>query len=341
MTPEEQAALAYGNTVPLPAIVPNADPDPNGFMPTGAALSAFDPADPSQPVGQALDAVNGQEDEPFDALAAQLANGGRVRITSQEQFDAMSPHQKAVIRAAVSSGGRLRASDALRIYQDSIKQERATQVVTVTNSKGRQVDMVNGQFFPPERQPDPPKYERYIAEDGTVVITDMTHSVGKTFPAWDAQTGTPMRGPSKLSATQEDNIKRLQLQSENVGSRLTDLTRFTESDSVQYNDETGTYEAAGMFGGTKVKNLRKQLETEKSDFDKRLDVALRPVNRSNTPADPPAPPPAATPEPRPSVTPAPTPTPNPMPTPDQFQPGKRYRDANGNVKTYLGNGAWE
>jgi hypothetical protein len=341
MTPEEQAALAYGNAVPLPAIALNADP--NGFMSTGEALSAVDPAaDPAAqqpPVGQALDAVNGQEDEPFDALAAQLANGGRVRITSQEQFDAMSPHQKAVIRAAVSSGGRLRASDALRIYQDSIKQERATQVRTVTTSDGRQVDMVNGQILPQPGQPDPVKYERWQSEDGTMMLTDPT--TGKTFPAWDAQTGAPMRGPSKLSATQEDNIKRLQLQSENVGARLTDLTRFTESDSVQYNDETGTYEAAGMFGGTKVKNLRKQLETEKSDFDKRLDVALRPVNRSNTPADPPAPPQSATPEPRPSVTPTPTPRPNPMPTPDQFQPGKRYRDANGNVKTYLGNGAWE
>jgi hypothetical protein len=30
-----------------------------------------------------------------------------------------------------------------------------------------------------------------------------------------------------------------------------------------------------------------------------------------------------------------------MPTPDPFQVGKRYRDANGNVRTYRGNGAWE
>jgi hypothetical protein len=334
MSPQ-QAANAYGNTVPLPGMDPNADPDPNGFMPTGAALSAFDPADPSQPVGQALDAVNGQEDEPYDALAAQLANGGRVRITSQEQFDAMSPHQKAVIRAAVSSGGRLRASDALKIYQDSIKQERATQVRTVTTSDGRQVDMVNGQILPQRSQPNPTKYERWQAEDGTMMLTDPT--TGKTFPAWDAQTGAPMRGPAKFSATQEDNIKRLQLQSENLGARLTDLTRFTESDSVRFNEQNGTYEPAGMFGGTKVKTLRKQLESEKSDFDKRLDVALRPVNRANTP-EPSAPP---SPEATPSVTPAPTPTPNPMPTPDPFQVGKRYRDANGNVKTYLGNGAWE
>jgi hypothetical protein len=142
----------------------------------------------------------------------------------------------------------------------------------------------------------------------------MTHSVGKTFPAWDAQTGAPMRGPSKLSATQEDNIKRLQLQSENLNARLTDLARFTESDKVDYDEDTGIHSGAGMFGGTKVKDLRKQLEKQKEEFDNKIDVALRPVNRSNAPAEPPAPPPAATPEPRPSVTPAPRPSVTPAPS---------------------------
>jgi hypothetical protein len=299
---------------------------------------APEPAPVQQPpVADSMAAVSG--DEPFDAVAAQIANGGRVRITSKEQFQSMSPHQQAVIRAAVASGGRLRASDALRVYQDSVKQTRATQVQTVTTSDGRKVDMVNGQILPQASQPDAVKFERWQAEDGTMMMTDPT--TGRTFPAWDEQTGAPMRGPSKLSATQEDNIKRLQLQSENVGARLTDLTRFTEEDAVQYNEETGTYEPAGFFGGTKVKKLRQQLETEKSDFDKRIDVALRPVNRAAKPA--PSATPAPAPSPTPAVTPAPMPerTPNPMPTPEKFQVGKAYRDANGNVAIYRGEGRWE
>jgi hypothetical protein len=347
MTPQ-QAALAYGNAVPLPAIDPNADP--NGFMSTGAALSAVDPAaDPAAqqpPVGQALDAVNGQEDEPFDALAAQLANGGRVRITSQEQFDAMSPHQKSVIRAAVSSGGRLRASDALRIYQDSIKQERATQVQTVTLPDGRTVNMVNNQIIPEAKQPEPVKMEIKQSEDGTLMMIDPL--TGNSFPARN-ESGEAVRGQAKLSATQEDNIKRLQMQSENLGARLDALTNFTEGDKVEYDTQTGNY-AAAPWMGTKVKALRTQLEKEKSDYDKRIEISLRPVRRSNSeepqaaqPAATPSPTPSATPSPSPtpSVTPSPTPRPNPMPTPDKFIVGRTYKDGKGKTATYRGNGVFE
>jgi hypothetical protein len=96
--------------------------------------------------------------------------------------------------------------------------------------------------------------------------------------------------------------------------------------------------------GTKVKDLRTQLEKEKGDYDKRIEISLRPVRRSDsaqTQASQPAPTPQATPSPTPSVTPSPTPRPDPMPTPDKFQVGKPYRDAKGNVKTYRGNGVWE
>jgi hypothetical protein len=341
MTPQ-QAALDYDQVVPLPVANYNsaADPDPNGFMQTGTALSAVDPAAQQQPqVGQALDAVSGQDDEPFDATAARLAQGARVRITSQAQWNALSPHEKEAIRAAKASGGSLRASDALRVYQASVKQARASQVQTVALPDGRTVNMVNNQIIPEAKQTEAVKMEIKQAEDGTMVMIDPL--TGRSFPAYYENSGEAVRGPAKLSATQEDNIKRLQLQSENVGARLTDLTRFTEAESVEYNDKTGTYEPAGWLGGTKVASLRKQLESEKSDFDKRIEVAIRPVNRSSKSSPAPAATPAPTPAATRSAAPTQTPRPNPMPTPEKFQVGKRYRDAAGNEKTYRGNGAWE
>jgi len=341
MTPQ-QAALDYDQVVPLPVANYNsaADPDPNGFMQTGTALSAVDPAAQQQPqVGQALDAVSGQDDEPFDATAARLAQGARVRITSQAQWNALSPHEKEAIRAAKASGGSLRASDALRVYQASVKQARASQVQTVALPDGRTVNMVNNQIIPEAKQTEAVKMEIKQAEDGTMVMIDPL--TGRSFPAYYENSGEAVRGPAKLSATQEDNIKRLQLQSENVGARLTDLTRFTEAESVEYNDKTGTYEPAGWLGGTKVASLRKQLESEKSDFDKRIEVAIRPVNRSSKSSPAPAATPAPTPAATRSAAPSQTPRPNPMPTPEKFQVGKRYRDAAGNEKTYRGNGAWE
>jgi hypothetical protein len=159
-----------------------------------------------------------------------------------------------------------------------------------------------------------------------------------------------VRGQAKLSATQEDNIKRLQMQSENLGARLDALTNFTEGDKVEYDTQTGNY-AAAPWMGTKVKALRTQLEKEKSDYDKRIEISLRPVRRSNS-EEPQAAQPAATPSPTPSATPSPSPTPatrsaapqatpNPMPTPDKFIVGRAYTDAKGNKAIYRGNGVFE
>lgn len=339
MTPQ-QAALDYDQVVPLPVANYNsaADPDPNGFMQTGAALSAVDPATQQQPVGQALDAVSGQDDEPYDATAARLAQGASIRITSKEQWAALSPHEKEVIRAAKASGGRLRASDALRIYQASVKQARASQVQTVALPDGRTVYFANGQRIEADKQPEPVKKEIKQSEDGTWMMIDPL--TGDAIPARN-ENGEAVRGPAKLSPAQEENIKLLQLQSENLGARLTDLARYTEDDKVDYDEDTGIYSDAGFFGGTKVKDAREKLEREKEKYDKRIEVAIRPVNRSSksspTPAATPAPTPAAT----RSAAPSQTPRPNPMPTPEKFQVGKRYRDAAGNEKTYRGNGAWE
>jgi hypothetical protein len=322
MTPQ-QANLDYDQVVPLP-VNPSADADPNNIMPLSAAFDAVDPATQQQPVGPALDAVSGQEDEPFDAVAARLAQGTSLRITSKEQWAAISPHEKEVIRAAKASGGRLRASDALRIYQDSVKRSRASQVQTVALPDGRTVYFANGQRIEADKQPEPVKKEIKQSEDGTWMMIDPL--TGNAFPARN-ENGEAVRGPAKLSATQEDNIKRLQLQSENVGARLTDLARFTEAESVAYNDETGTYEPAGWLGGTKVASLRKQLESEKSDFDKRIEVAIRPVNRSSksspAPAATPAPTPAAARSAAPSQTPSPSRTPAPYSSPDDVRAALR------------------
>jgi hypothetical protein len=274
------AQTAFVNTVPLPPITN--DPDPAGILPTSNALIALDPNDPAavqQPVGNAMDAVAGQEEDPVDAVTAQLAAGKRVRITSQAQWNALSPHEKEVIRAAMATGGQLRSSDAVRIYQDSVKRSRANQVQTVTTSDGRKVDMVNGMMIPAEKEPEAVKMEIKQAEDGTMVMIDPL--TGRSFPAWNEASGEAVRGQAKLSATQEDNIKRLQMQSENIGARLDALTNFTEGDKVEYDTQTGNY-AAAPWMGTKVKDLRTQLEKEKSDYDKRIEISLRPVRRSSS-----------------------------------------------------------
>jgi hypothetical protein len=287
-----------------------------------------------------MDAMDGQEEEPLDDLAAQLAAGRRIRITSKEQWAAMSPHQKEVVRAAMATGGKMRAGDAVRIYQDSVKRARATQGQTVNFEDGTKVNMVNGMIVPPTKQPEPVKLEREKAEDGTIMMIDPL--TGRSFPAWNEASGEAVRGQAKLSATQEDNIKRLQMQSENLGARLNALTNFTENDKVEYDNQTGNY-AAAPFMGTKVKALRTQLEKEKSDYDKRIEISLRPVRRSDSAqsqASQPAPTPQATPSPTPSVTPSPTPRPDPMPTPsgniskaqyDALAPGSTFT---WNGKTY-------
>jgi hypothetical protein len=310
----------------------------------GDALVAMDPSESRQDVASALQGVN-QDDDPMDMHAIALSRGGSQHIANQAQFNAMSPHQKAVIRAAVSAGGNIKASDGLKFYQDSLKQARASQINTVTTSDGRKVDMVNGQIIPAAKQEEAVKMERWQAEDGTMMLTDPT--TGKTFPAWDEQTGEPMRGQAKLSAKQETDIQQLQLRSESLGARLLALAPYPDKDKVQYNDKTGSYEAAPWMG-IKAASERDTLSKEKEEQDKRIEIALRPVRRSNAaesqaaqPAATPSPTPQVTPTPTPTPTPSPTPRPNPMPTPDKFEVGKRYGDAKGNVKTYRGNGVFE
>ena len=302
---------------------------------SGDALVAMDPSESRQDVASALQNVN--EEDPMDRHAIALSRGGSQHIANQAQFNAMSPHQKAVIRAAVSAGGNIKASDGLKFYQDSLKQARAHEGHIVKFPDGTQAKMAGGQVIY-DKQPEPDKTHVSYDENKNLKITNLT--TGKTFSAWDEQTGDPIRGEAKLSPKQEEGIKNNQLISENLGARLVALTRFAENDKVDLDVNTGTYSDAGYWGGTKVKDARIQLEKEKEEYDKRIEVALRPVRRSNA-AESQAPQPAATPSPTPQVTPSPTPRPKPMPTPDKFIVDRTYTDANGNKAIYRGNGVFE
>lgn len=106
-TPAQQANIDYGNSVPLPG------DEKDYTLSTGGALVAMDPSQSRQDVADALQNVN-EDEEPLDPHAVALARGGRQHIATQAQFDALSPQQKAVIRAAASVGGSIKASDALK-----------------------------------------------------------------------------------------------------------------------------------------------------------------------------------------------------------------------------------
>lgn len=289
------ASIDNDYVTPLPV---NADPDPNGFMQSGLALSALDPNMPApqpQPVGSALDAVAGQ-DEPYDAIAANLANGGRIRITSQEQFNALSEPQKAVVRAAVATGGRLRANDALRVYQDTLKQSRASQVQTVKTSDGRTVDFAFGQRIYPEKQPEPVKMVQWNADDGTVKLTDPY--TGKTFSAWDEQTGEPMRTTPKLSESQKMKATPIQDRIEINKGRAAFLQGFAPDAKVKWNAEKMEYETPWPWmGGSTVQDEMNRLAKDTELQESKLNNILNPSG--NAPAKS---------SPAPKATPSPTPT---------------------------------
>lgn len=271
------ASIDNDYVTPLPV---TADPDPNGFM--GPALSAManEPAPQQQPVGSALDAVAGQ-DEPYDALAAQIQNGGRTRITSQAQFDALPEAQKAVIRATVASGGKLRSSDALRVYQDTLKQSRASQVQTVRTSDGRTIDMLNGQIIPPAKQEEPVKMERWNADDGTVMLTDPT--TGRTFPAWNEQTGEPMRTAPKLSDSQKIKAIPVQNSIDMNKSKAALLQSFAPDAKVKWNSEKAEYETPwNPMSGTTVQDEMNRLAKDTELQESKLNNILNPSG--NAPA---------------------------------------------------------
>lgn len=329
---------AYANSVPLPQISP--DPDPNGLL-TGTALSALDPNDPTAtqpPVGSAMDAVAGVDEEPMDSLVSQLAAGKRIRVSSQAQWAAMSPHQKEVIRAAVASGGQIRASDAVRIYQDSVRRSRASQVQTVTLPDGRTVSMVNNQIIPDQKQPEPVKREIRETADGLRAIDPLT---GESFQVYDKYSGSAVTGKPKISEDNRVQFNQAHIELQRIQSELNQVNAIPTNKKVTQNENGMWIPFDGFWGGEDPAKVKARLLKD-ADYQSEKIRKIDPTNSvSAASASQPAATPQATPSPTPSVTPAPTPRPNPMPTPDKFVVGKRYRDAAGNVKTYRGNGSWE
>lgn len=334
------AQNAFVNAVPLPPMDTNADP--NNILPTGAALSALDPNNTTanqQPVGNAMDTVVGQ-DEPYDAIAAKLANGGSIRITSQAQFNALSESQKAVVRAGVATGGKLRAGDALRVYQDTLKQARSTQVQTVTTSDGRKVDMVNNQIIPAAKEPEQVKREIRETADGLRAIDPLT---GESFQVYDKYSGSAVTGKPKISEDNRVQFNQAHIELQRIQSELNQVNAIPTNKKVTQDDNGMWVPSDSFFGGENPEKVKARLLKD-ADFQSEKIRKIDPTNSVSAAASS-QPAPAATPSPTPSATPSPTPSPtpppNPMPTPDKFVVGKPYKDAKGNVKTYRGNGVWE
>ena len=323
------------------------DPDPNGTLPTGAALSALDPNDPAavqQPVGSAMDAMDEQEEEPLDDLAAQLAAGRRIRITSKEQWAAMSPHQKEVVRAAMSSGGQIRSGDAVRIYQDSVKRARANQVQTVTTSDGRKVDMINNQIIPAAKEPEAVKREIRETADGLRAIDPLT---GESFQVYDKYSGSAVTGKPRISEDNRVQFNQAHIELQRIQSELNQVNAIPTNKKVTQDDNGMWVASDSFFGGENPEKVKARLLKD-ADLQSEKIRKIDPTNSvsaasASQPAATaaPSPTPAPTRSAAPQSTPTPTPTPNPMPTPDKFIVGRTYTDANGNKAIYRGNGVWE
>ena len=332
---------------PLPSIDPNADP--NGLIAPGNALIALDPSDPTavqQPVGSAMDAMDGQEEEPLDDLAAQLAAGRRIRITSKEQWAAMSPHQKEVVRAAMSSGGQITSNNAVRIYQDSVKRARATQVQTITTSDGRKVDMVNNQIIPAAKEVEPQKREIRETADGLRAIDPLT---GESFQVYDKYSGSAVTGKPKISEDNRVQFNQAHIELQRIQSELNQVNAIPTNKKVTQDDNGMWVPSDSFFGGENPEKVKARLLKD-ADYQSEKIRKIDPTNSvsasaASQPAATPSPTPSATPSPSPtpSVTPTPnsTPRPTPMPTPDNFIVGRTYTDAKGNKAVYQGNGVFK
>lgn len=338
----QQAALPYDATVPLP-VDPNADPD--SLIPAGVALNSLAPqkGQNTQPVGNAIENVSGQQNA-VDHLASKLLAGGNINIKSQEQFNALSDAQKAVIRAAASTGNinggvQIKSSDALRIYQDAVKQARQTQVQTVMTSDGRKVDIVNGQIIPAAKQQEPVKMERWQAEDGTMMLTDTT--TGRSFPAWDEKTGDSMRGQAKISEDNRVQFNQAHIELQRIQGELNQINAIPSNSKVT-KDKNGRWipldreltSPTTWFAGQDPGKVKDELLSD-ADYQSEKIRKIDPTN-SVSAADGRLQP-AATPSPTPTASPSPTPRPNPMPTPSQNITKAQY-DALAPGSTFTWNG---
>jgi hypothetical protein len=329
--------------------LPSADADPNGILPTGNALMAVVPNEPAtaqQPVGSAMDAMDGQEEEPLDDLAAQLAAGRRIRITSKEQWAAMSPHQKEVVRAAMATGGKMRAGDAVRIYQDSVKRSRANQVQSVSLPDGRTVNMVNNQIIPEAKQPEQVKREIRETADGLRAIDPLT---GESFQVYDKYSGSAVTGKPKISEDNRVQFNQAHIELQRIQNELNQVNAIPTNKKVTQNDNGMWVPSDSFFGGENPEKVKARLLKD-ADYQSEKIRKIDPTNSvsasaASQPAATPSPTPSATPSPSPTPAPtrsaSPQPTPNPMPTPDKFIVNRTYTDAKGNKAVYQGNGVFK
>jgi hypothetical protein len=317
--------------------LPSADLDPNGILPTGNALMTVVPNEPAtaqQPVGSAMDAMDGQEEEPLDNLAAQLAAGKRIRITSKEQWSKMSPHQKEVVRAAMSSGGQITSNNAVRIYQDSVKRSRANQVQTVSLPDGRTVYFANGQRIEADKQPEPVKREIRETADGLRAIDPLT---GESFQVYDKYSGSAVTGKPKISEDNRVQFNQAHIELQRIQSELNQVNAIPTNKKVTQNDNGMWVPSDSFFGGENPEKVKARLLKD-ADYQSEKIRKIDPTNSVSAAA---ASQPAPTPQATPSPTPNPTPRPNPMPTPDNFIVGRTYTDAKGNKAVYQGNGVFK
>lgn len=342
----------YLNSVPLPEV--DANPDPNDFIQSGDALVAMGPEDRGENqlyVGDAMDEV-AQEDDLSNGVMAQLGAGQTIRVTSQEQFDKMSPHEKAIVRTAMATGSaseggvsksRLSSRDAVTIYRDSLKQERdrlrqerADEVRTLTLSDGRKIDMINGTYPPAAKVPEPVKRELREQADG---LRSTDPSTGESFLAYDKYTGEPVMGKPKISEDNRVQFNQAHIELQRIQSELNQVNAIPTNKKVTQDDNGMWVPSDSFFGGENPAKVKARLLKD-ADYQSEKIRKIDPTNSvSATAASQPAAAPSPTPTPTRSA--SPQPTPNPMPTPDKFIVGRTYQDGEGRKATYRGNGVFK
>jgi hypothetical protein len=250
----------------------------------------------------------------------------------------MSPHQKEVVRAAMATGGKMRAGDAVRIYQDSVKRSRANQVQSVSLPDGRTVNMVNNQIIPDQKQPEPVKREIRETADGLRAIDPLT---GESFQVYDKYSGSAVTGKPKISEDNRVQFNQAHIELQRIQNELNQVNAIPTNKKVTQDDNGMWVPSDSFFGGENPEKVKARL-LKAADFQSEKIRKIDPTNSvSAAAASQPAPTPQATPSPTPNPTPNPTPRPNPMPTPDNFIVGRTYTDAKGNKAVYQGNGVFK
>lgn len=281
------------------------DPAPEQLMPapaTGDALNAMAPAQvtpPPQDVGSAMESM-----ATAYTLPGIFASGGRV---TREVYDALSPVEQEfldTLKSSTQAGQPIKAGRQLiAAFNSYAKQIQSNTPQVHQLPDGRQVTMLNGQIIPDQKQPDAIKNERWNADDGTVMLTDPT--TGRTFPAWNEQTGEPMRATPKLSDGQKMRATPIQNRLDMLKGQADSLQMFGPDDKVKWNQETMEYYKP-MFGGSTVEDEMNRLAKETETQQSKLNNILNPSG--NAPA---------------KSTPAPKATPSAYSSPDDVRAAVR------------------